>query len=185
MEREEPTTASGTKVRAIKVTSPAFVHGARIPMEHARERAGISPAIHWSGLPEGTRSLALLCEDADHPGPDPFVHWLIYNIPPHASPGRPPVAGLPYGVSTDSQPHEVPGSWQGVNGFGEVGYAGPHPPPGGGDHRYVYRVLALDTMVLPHEKMTRRELFDAARDHILGSGEIMGTYSRWAPSVAD
>src|SRR5262245_39811115 len=86
---------------SIGLGSPAFEDGEPIPIESSRERANASPRIHWSGLPEGARSLALLCEDPDAPTPEPFAHWILYNIPPHASAGRPAVAGLPDGISKE------------------------------------------------------------------------------------
>jgi hypothetical protein len=172
-------TSVAKPVRKLTLTSPAFEEGGRIPLEYTRERANLSPALHWSGLPDRTRSLALLGEDPDAPGPEPFAHWVLYNIPPHASPGRPPVAGLPGGIAQKLLPHEVPGACQGQNDFGNVGYDGPEPSPDRRDGRLVFRLFALDTRLETRARlMTRPELLEAMKGHVLATAELTGTYGR-------
>ncbi len=77
--------------KMIKVTSTAFAEGQVIPKKYTGDGADVSPPLAWSGVPDGTKALALICDDPDAPRPEPWVHWVIYNIPPDAK-------GLPEGV---------------------------------------------------------------------------------------
>jgi Raf kinase inhibitor-like YbhB/YbcL family protein len=65
----------------IQESSHAFEPGDAIPKEHTGEGRDVSPPLAWSGLPEGTRELALVCDDPDAPTSKPFVHWVLYKIP--------------------------------------------------------------------------------------------------------
>lgn len=144
----------------LEIQSTSFQNGARIPVRHTRDGENAAPALSWSGVPEETKSLALICDDPDAPTPKPFVHWVLYNIPPNATsvPAR--------------------GAVEGLNDFGERGYDGPEPPKGHGTHHYHFRLLALDTMIEPKEGMKKDELLRAMKGHVLGEGEIVGTYLR-------
>jgi Raf kinase inhibitor-like YbhB/YbcL family protein len=165
-----------TVLKSIRLWCPTFNDGERVGLEHTRDRANLSPALHWAGLPEETRSLVVTCEDLNAPGREPSLHWMIYNIPPQASPGRPPVGGLPCGVSREVQPHEVPGAWQAVNDFGEVGYTGPGSASESGVHCYLFQIHALDILLTPREGMTNDELRQAIKGHVLGTGTLIGTH---------
>ncbi len=98
---------------AIEVSSPAFKSGGLIPTKHTGEGEDVSPALNWSGLPEGTREIALICDDPDAPRPEPWVHWVLYKIPAVCT-------GLPEGGTE--------GVLEGRNDFGRAGYGGPMPP---------------------------------------------------------
>jgi Raf kinase inhibitor-like YbhB/YbcL family protein len=79
--------------------------------------------LAWSGLPAGTREIAVIHEDPIAPTPQPFVHWVIYKIPATAK-------GLPENISADPatpMPAELAGAVQGVSGFRRPGYRGPAP----------------------------------------------------------
>ena len=85
----------------------------------------------------------LICDDPDAPTKDPWVHWVLYNIPSTAT-------GLPEGVPRTPQLKDPPGAMQGKNSWtnGEmIGYRGPMPPPGDGPHRYHFRLYALEMHV--------------------------------------
>src|SRR5688500_1697369 len=93
----------------IRVTSPAFPADAKIPKRHAYTGEGqnVSPAVDWSGVPAGTREIALVCDDPDAPRPEPWVHWVVYRIPASAK-------GLPEGVEPKAGPlANPPGAMQG------------------------------------------------------------------------
>ena len=151
----------------MKLTSPAFQHGAVIPRDHTCEGADLSPALTWSDVPVERRSLALVCEDPDAPR-GTWIHWVLYNLPAESaelSPGVPQLPELPSGAR------------QGRNDSGDIGYSGPCPPPGK-PHRYYFRLYALGTMLnLPHG-VSRAELDRAMADHILGQATLMGVYQR-------
>ncbi|MGH7509146.1 MAG: YbhB/YbcL family Raf kinase inhibitor-like protein [Gemmatimonadales bacterium] len=151
----------------IELTSPAFAHGTRIPVEYTCEGKDISPPLAWTGVPVETRSLALVCDDPDAPR-GTWVHWVLYNLPTEVvelAPGVPRVPELPSGAR------------QGRNDSGVIGYSGPCPPPGK-PHRYFFRLYAIDIALgLPHG-VTKAELEQALDQHILGQGTLMGTYQR-------
>ncbi len=151
----------------LQVKSSAFSHGERIPEKYTADGPDVSPPISWEGVPEGTASIAVICDDPDAPR-GTWVHWLIWNIPAESQ-------GLPEGVPPD---RELPdGSRQGTNDFGRIGYGGPAPPPGT-PHRYYFRVYALDTRLDVPAGARRDALESAMRGHVLAQGELMGTYGR-------
>jgi Raf kinase inhibitor-like YbhB/YbcL family protein len=96
------------------------------------------------------------------------VHWVIDNIPAQANQLPEKIAAV------ESLPD---GSNQGVNDFRRIGYGGPCPPPGG-PHRYFFKLYALDTVLSRKPRLTKAELVRAMEGHILGEGQLMGTYKR-------
>lgn len=152
-------------------TTFPFEPGEPIPDEFTCEGADVSPPLEWAHVPEGTQTLALIVDDPDAPGRT-FVHWVLYNIPA----GR---TRLPRDLDLDAhfagsevQPME------GVNGFGNLGYGGPCPPPGDSPHRYFFRLYALDTVLNLGEGATREQVTDAMNGHILDETDLIGTYQR-------
>ena len=107
------------------------------------------------------------------PGPEPWVHWVIFNIPLETR-------ALPSSVCQDREPGEVPGARQGRNSWPEnnIGYRGPAPPPGSGPHRYVFRVYALVQVLSLPAGATKSELLTAMETHVLGGAQLIGTYER-------
>ena len=153
----------------MKLSSPAFAEGKPVPDKNARDHADLSPELSWSGAPEGTKSFALVCDDADAPRPTPWVHWVYFDIPASA-------AGLPEGVAKDERPKT--GGVQGRNDYGDVGWGGPQPPRGHGVHHYEFRLSALDTLLNLPPGSTKDEVEKAMRGHVLALAKTMGTYRR-------
>ena len=150
------------------LSSAAFAHQGAIPSKYSCEGADVSPPLSWSGLPPGTRSLALIVDDPDAPDPAApkmtWVHWVIYNLPPTAQ-------GLPEGASA------LPaGTLQGMNDWHRTGYGGPCPPIG--RHRYFHKLYALDTVLPDLGRPTKAMLEKAMKGHILGQAELVGTYQK-------
>jgi hypothetical protein len=145
----------------LSVTSESFEHGDPIPERHAVDGENLSPPLSWSGLPDATQSIALICEDPDAPS-GTFVHWVAWGIDPEA------------GSLGEGEP--APG--EGRNGFGNIGYGGPGPPPGHGMHRYFFRLYALDAEPGLQPAASKQDLEAAVEGHVLATGEIMGTYER-------
>jgi Raf kinase inhibitor-like YbhB/YbcL family protein len=148
-------------VAGLEITSGAFDHGGSIPPRHSCEGENVSPPLSWAGVPDGTRSLALIVDDPDAPV-GTFTHWLAWGIDPAAG-------GLADG---EAAPRE------GRNGFGTVGYGGPCPPPGHGRHRYFFRLQALDVELDLEAGADREELERALGGHVLESAELIGRYAR-------
>ncbi len=147
----------------IKVTSAAFENKAKIPKKHTGEGEDVSPPLSWEGAPEGTKELALICDDPDAPMAEPFVHWVLYKIPPD-------VSSLPEGGSG--------GAVEGENNFGTKGYKGPMPPPGHGVHHYHIKLYALDKPVDLGPGAGKNDVLKAIDGHVLDEGELVGTYER-------
>lgn len=156
---------------SIDVSSPAFEAGGRIPVRYTADGEDGSPPLRWSNVPDRARSIAIVCDDPDAPQDEPWVHWVMFNIPADAT-------GLPEGVPKTARPGNVPGAAQGRNDFGRVGYGGPAPPRGHGTHHYRFRVYALDGPLALPGVPTKEALLQAAAGHEVDSGELVGTYRR-------
>ena len=157
----------------IQITSTAFEHGEPIPRKYTGEGADVSPPLAWTGLPEGTKELVLICDDPDAPTPEPWVHWVIYKIPADAE-------GLPEGVAHDPRLKNPAGALQGKNSWTAgrmIGYRGPMPPPGS-PHRYHFRLYALEAKMVAESGLDKKTILAEIKDHILAEGELIGTYER-------
>ena len=152
----------------LTLTSAAFAHQSEIPPRYTCEGDNLSPPLAWSGLPPGTRSLALIVDDPDAPDPSApkmtYVHWVLYNLPVTA-------AGLPEAVKA------LPaGTLEGTNDWQRTGYSGPCPPIG--RHRYFHKLYALDTVLPDLAQPTKAKLEQAMAGHILAHTELLGTYQK-------
>jgi Raf kinase inhibitor-like YbhB/YbcL family protein len=156
----------GGKKMEIKITSSAFEDGGLIPAKYTCDGADISPPLQWDAVPEGTRSIALICDDPDAPM-GTWVHWVLFNLPSDAK-------ELAENIPTEET---LPnGAKQGVNDFGRIGYGGPCPP--GGTHRYFFKIYALDTEVGLQAGADKRRLLKMMEGHILGQDQLIGKYKR-------
>ena len=168
-QKEEKSTPVKKEVVAmtIQVTSTAFEDGGTIPTKYTCDGDDVSPPLSWTSIPQGTKSLALICDDPDAPV-GTWVHWVIYGLSPHST-------GLPEGVPT--QRVLADGAKQGINDFRKIGYGGPCPPKGPA-HRYFFKVYALDSEIKLEAGATKKELLKAMQNHILAEGQLMGKYQR-------
>jgi hypothetical protein len=154
---------------SMRIESDAFEADQPIPGPHARLRGNLSPPLRWEGAPADAKQLALVVDDPDAPGDEPWVHWLIYNIPPE-------VKQLPKGVKAEQNPAEPTSTAQGRNSWGEIGYGGPQPPAGHGTHYYRFHLYALDVEPTLPAGLTKEALMEAAAGHIRDEAELVGTY---------
>ena len=152
----------------LTLTSLSFTHGGELPKECTCEGADASPQLAWSGVPPGAKSLALIVDDPDAPDPAAprrvWVHWVLYNLP--ASNG-----GLPAGVKKLPE-----GTRAGLNDWKRADYGGPCPPIG--RHRYFHKLYALDVVLPDLGKVTKKELEEAMKGHVIAQAELMGTYEK-------
>ena len=156
---------------SIQIASNVFEPDQGIPMKYTGEGDDLSPELHWSDPPEGTRQWALLMEDPDAMGPEPWVHWMIYNIPTDAG-------SLDEGIDGGEHPYRFPETAQGRNSWGNSGYDGPMLPPGLGLHHYHFRILALDLERRLRPGLVRQQFLEAVAGHVIDEGEIVATYAR-------
>ncbi len=162
------------QTKTITVSSDAFKEGGAIPKKYSGEGENISPPLQWSGVPAGARELVLIVDDPDAPRKEPFVHWVLYNVPAT-------VNSLKEGVEKAAEPSSPAGARQGKNSGGEVGYMGPMPPPGHGVHHYHFRLYAIDKALDLKPELQKEQVLAAIHNadvRILAEGELVGTYER-------
>ena len=158
---------------ALTVTSSTLKAGETIPAQYTADGRNITPPLQWSGALSSTREFAVVCDDPDVPMPQPFVHWVIYKIPGTAR-------GLPENIPIDpaaQMPAEIAGALQGTSGFRGAIYRGPAPPPGK-PHHYHFKVYAIDAVLDLAPGLTKSELLEAIKGHVVGEGELVVVYER-------
>lgn len=155
----------------VSMTSTAFNANETIPVQYTGDGENISPPLAWSNVPDSAAELALIVDDPDAPTDEPFVHWVIYKIPAGTE-------ALPENVPHDPELTEPAGALQGENGFGNLGYRGPAPPPRGGPHRYFFKLYALNEALEVQSGMTKGQLLDAMEGKVLATAELVGNYER-------
>jgi Raf kinase inhibitor-like YbhB/YbcL family protein len=142
---------SAAPASTIRVSSSAFQAGAAIPRKYSCSGEQVSPPLSWSGVPSGTKELALVVDDPDAGG---FVHWVLTGIDP---------------ATTGIAEGQVP------KGATEVSpYKGPCPP--GGTHHYDFAVYALPSGAKV-DSGDPREAIDQIRSAASARGELVGTFS--------
>ena len=162
------TWAEGDSDMTLTLKSDDFIHQGEMPQICTCDGNDQSPALSWSDIPAGTKSLVLIVDDPDAPDPAKpkmtWVHWLLYNIPPTTT-------ALAHAAS------ELPaGTLQGKNDWKRVGYGGPCPPIG--RHRYFHKLYALDTVLPDLHQPKKAQLEAAMAGHIIEKAELIGTYQR-------
>ena len=148
---------------SIAVHSVAFDAGSPLPISCSVDGVGAAPALSFANVPEGAQSLLVICEDPDAPFLQPYVHWVVYGIPPTAN-----------AIDAQSQ-HDYR---LGENSKSENGFTPAAPPPGHGVHHYHFQVFALDRALDLPPGAERDDVVESAKGHVLGWGEIVGTYER-------
>lgn len=144
----------------MKLISSAFENGGRIPSKYSCDGENISPELKISDVPEDTKSLVLIMDDPDAPV-GTWDHWVVFNI--SSSVGEIKEGEEPVGV-------------KGKNSWGKTGYGGPCPPDR--EHRYFFKLYALDIELDLSEGATKKEVEDVMEGHVLEKVELMGRYER-------
>ncbi|HTR46167.1 MAG TPA: YbhB/YbcL family Raf kinase inhibitor-like protein [Verrucomicrobiae bacterium] len=150
---------------AFQFTTTAFRDGASIPKKFTCDGPDVSPAFAWSDPPAGTRSLALIADDPDAPG-GMWVHWVLYDLPAD-------IRKLPEDVRKDRELSN--GAMQGRNDFGKIGYNGPCPPRGS-EHRYFFKLYALNSKTGLNAGATKSDLEHAMKGRVLAQAQLVGKY---------
>lgn len=153
----------------IEVSSPAFADGQMIPVRHTADGEGVSPPLAWRNLPNHTRMVALLLEDADIPAPRPLVHALATDLLP---------------VDGDLETGELPTTLSrtrpgmGRNSYFLRTYLPMDSLPGHGPHHYAFQLFALDEAMTFPVPPGRTALLRAMHGHVLAKGMLIGVYQR-------
>ncbi len=166
----ESTSGDPLSVSGFEFTGGDISEGEAINARYTCDGDDVSPALVWTGVPDGTKELALVVEDPDAPD-GTFTHWLAFGLQKGA-------VAVPQRVPPLQT--EIPGPTpmnQGKNDFGKIGYGGPCPPEGE-THTYSIRLLALDTdLGLPPD--ADRAAFDAAiNGHVIAEARLQAPYTR-------
>ena len=142
----------------LKLTSSDFSDGGEIPRECGYKNGNKQPPLTVSGIPDGTKSLALIMDDPDAMGAvgKVWVHWVMWNIDP-----------------TNTELENLMN--EGRTDFGEVGYGGPAPPDK--RHTYVFKLYALDSELDLPDKSTKADVERAMEGHIIEQTQLTGTYA--------
>jgi Raf kinase inhibitor-like YbhB/YbcL family protein len=147
----------------ITLASTEFRNGGTIPSVYTCDGDDISPSLDWTGVPDGTRELALLMEDPDAPG-GTFVHWVLFNIPPDEE-----------GLADAQRPV---GGRQGKNSAGDAEYTGPCPPEGDEPHRYEFVLYALSKPIDLPDGAGADEVRAAIQESAIARGTLTGRFGR-------
>ncbi|MBI5466490.1 MAG: YbhB/YbcL family Raf kinase inhibitor-like protein [Candidatus Kerfeldbacteria bacterium] len=143
------------------ITSSAFKPNESIPPRYTCDGENISPALEFFEVPENTQSLALIVDDPDAPA-GTWTHWIVWNINP--------------GIKQITEGATPLGATEGTTSFGKPGYGGPCPPSG--QHRYVFKLYALDTVLDLKPSANVAALQSALSSHTIGQAQLMGRYRR-------
>jgi Raf kinase inhibitor-like YbhB/YbcL family protein len=156
---------------AMEILSSAFKDGEKIPLQYVMPGAGgknISIPLAWKNVPAGVKSFCLTIVDP-HPVAQNWVHWMVIDIPAQT-------ISLEEGASKKKMPK---GSMELKNSWGDVGYGGPQPPKGTGDHPYVVTLYALNVEKLDLNVNTSLSAFKKAIEgKVIGSASITGKFGR-------
>lgn len=153
--------------RKMEISSGAFKDGQPIPIQYTCGGKNISPPLTWKGAPGNTQSFVLMVDDPDSPT-GIWTHWALFNVPSDISE-----------LDEDfTKPQAAtPSAKEGLNSFKKVGYGGPCPPAGK-QHRYFFKIYALDITLNLQSGASRNDIEAAMTKHILAIGQLMGTYQR-------
>jgi len=155
----------------LTLSSSQLADGQRIPTRYTGDGRDVSPPLSWSPPPAGTAELALIMDDPDAPAAEPWVHWVLYKIPPD-------VTELAEGAGSAGRASSLAGARQGRNSWSTTGYRGPAPPRGHGVHHYHFKLYALDAKLDLPAGADKKSLLAAMAGHVLAKGELVATYQR-------
>jgi Raf kinase inhibitor-like YbhB/YbcL family protein len=116
----------------MKISSTSFKNGQAVPQPYTCDGPNINPPLTFSDIPSQAKSLVLIVKDMNA-APKPWIHWLVFNIPP---------------TTTSVDEGSIPlGSTQGYANGGTPGYEGPCPKYFTGEHSYLFELYALSKML--------------------------------------
>ena len=144
----------------MRISSLAFRDGEHIPQQYSRYGDDKSPPLRIEGVPVNAGSLVLIVDDPDAPR-GTFTHWIVFDLDPK--------------TAEIGEDHAPENARQGANDWGETQYGGPRPPSG--EHRYFFRLYALDTKLNLLRGSDREQVEKAMQGHVIAEAELMGRYA--------
>jgi Raf kinase inhibitor-like protein, YbhB/YbcL family len=159
---EMPPTEAG-----FALISPDFSDGGPIPEKYTCYGENVPPTLAWGQPPARTKSYFLVMKDPDAAA-GPWIHWIVYNLPVET-----------HSVNSLTRPiMQIDGVTIlfGKNSWGKQTYGGPCPPSG--THHYVFLINALSIDLGPKNNGTFNELTAQMQGSILGTAELIGTYTK-------
>jgi Raf kinase inhibitor-like YbhB/YbcL family protein len=149
------------KITKMKLISPAFESGKKIPAKYTCDGDNINPPLQIKEVPKEAKSLVLIMDDPDAPS-NTWIHWTVWNINPKTA---------------EILENNVPqGAIEGITSFGDIGYGGPCPPSG--THRYFFKLFALDAYLELKPGASLQDLKSKMGNHILAKTELIRLYNR-------
>ncbi len=145
----------------MNIQSSAFKNGETIPKKFTCDGEDCNPPLQISDVPKGAKSLVLIVDDPDAPS-GLWVHWMLWSIDPKTKV-----------IFENSAPKSAV---QGKTSFGKPAWGGPCPPDG--EHRYFFKLYALDTELTLPPDADKEMLEEAMVGHVLDKAELMALYSR-------
>ena len=145
----------------MKIQSPVFENNQSIPSKYTCDGQNINPPLEFADIPKEAKSLVLIMDDPDAPS-GLWVHWTVWNIDPSTK-----------GIAENSRFEDA---MEGMTSSGKMGYGGPCPPDR--EHRYSFKLYALDTILDLDSSAKKEELEAAMEGHIISSAELIGLYNR-------
>ncbi len=159
----------------LDLASLAFADGQRLPERFTADGEGVSPPLHWRGVPPEATSLALIVEDPDAPSTQPLVHAILWGIP--ATDGQVAEGAIRPDGDGDAAHGDV-----GRNSYLREGWLPPDPPTGHGEHRYAFQLFALKDAPQLDPNPGRSAVMEAMAGRVLAAGVLTGVYSRGEPA---
>ncbi len=147
----------------MELISPAFQNNSTIPTVYSCKGDDISPPLQWKNIPDKTHSFVLIMDDPDAPA-GIWDHWILFNIPKTTTELSENLSALPDGAE------------YGKNSWGNRAYGGPCPPSG--EHRYIFKLYALDTLLNLSAGVDKSTLETAMKGHILATATLTGRYKK-------
>lgn len=146
----------------MRITSTTFENYKPIPAKYTCDGENINPPLEFFDVPESAKSLVLIMDDPDATRGATWDHWVMWNIPAQTN---------------QIQENSVPtGAVEGLNSWPKKGYGGPCPPQK--EHRYFFKLYALDTLLNLSDQSTKQDVENAMSGHIMGQAELVGLYKR-------
>jgi len=149
----------------MRISSRSFKNGEKIPSKYTCDGNDVNPPLEFAEVPEQAKCLVLIMDDPDVPQylrkDRMWVHWVVYNIPPQTK---------------EIRENSIPPGIVGKGTSGDCDYMGPCPPDR--EHRYFFKLYALDQLLELPKGATKQEVEEAMQNHLLGSAQLMGTYVR-------